>query len=474
MGPATARVGDVLDCSLRSAPRRKADRAPVPAAPPCRRGGGIELSCEWGRRRFVLEWPRRSTLAEALSSHFLLLKLVTITTAPLALYENHSGMGRVMRWLKKLLTGRKEAHKGLKENHAVTVSDGAEKEKSRWSFAKHRRSGVDSGRRPSEAAAAAAVAAVASEPSEVRRPCHCGEVENAIARREKAAMVIQKAYRGYLARKALRALRSLVKLQALVRGYLVRKQAATTLHRLQALMRLQASSRAATRASYRKSMEQERISVEETRLKTTTPPGHRRRLSDSADSNYERSPRIVEMDTCHRRSRSSRIASRHSRDHSSDCLTPAPMPTPLSCSSPMSIKQPARLSIQRSQHHERERGDTRHAKTAHNTPRLGAPPYGSSPAKSVDSMARARLSHRDALVSPRYMAGTASSAARNRCQSAPRQRQIAEAPARSRRSCSRTTQDSGFCFECSEDSRPGYSEELSDEAARDYYLDRMW
>lgn len=126
--------------------------------------------------------------------------------------------------------------------------------------------------------------------------------------------------------------------------------------------------------------------MEETRLKTTTP-GHRRRLSDSADSNYERSPRIVEMDTCHRRSRSSRIAIRHSRDHSSDCLTPAPMPpAPLSCSSPISIKQPPRLSIQRSQHHER---DTRHAKTAHNTPRLGAPPYGSSPAnKSVDGMAR--------------------------------------------------------------------------------------
>ncbi|KAF0906822.1 hypothetical protein E2562_013222 [Oryza meyeriana var. granulata] len=387
-------------------------------------------------------------------------------------------MVRVMRWLKKLLTGQKEAHEGLKENPAVSdLSDGANMEKRRWSFAKHRRSGVDGGRRPSEAAAAATVAAVAAEPSAVR-PCHCGEVENARARRESAAIVIQKAYRGYLARKALRALRSLVKLQALVRGYLVRKQAATTLHRLQALMRLQASSRAATRASYRKSMEQEKVPVEETRLKTA--PEHRRRLSDSMDSNYERSPRIVEMDTCHLRSRSSRITSRHSRDHSSDCLTPAPMPPPLSCSSPMSVKQPPRLSIQRSHHDERAR-DTRHAKTAHNTPRLGcAPPYGSSPAKSVDGMAR-RLSHRDALVSPRYMAGTASSAARTRCQSAPRQRRGTEAPARasltragSRRSCSRTTQDSGFCFECSEGSRPGYSEELSDEAARDYYLDRMW
>uniref|UniRef100_A0A0D9V5H6 DUF4005 domain-containing protein n=1 Tax=Leersia perrieri TaxID=77586 RepID=A0A0D9V5H6_9ORYZ len=424
-------------------------------------------------------------------------------------------MGRVMRWFKKLLTGgRKEAHRGLKEND---LTDGADREQSRWSFAKHRRSGVDGGRRPSEAAA---IAAVTAEPSEVRQPCHCGKVENAMARREKAATVIQKAYRGYLARKALRALRSLVKLQALVRGYLVRKQAATTLHRLQALMRLQASSRAATRASYRKSMEQashripritppprqrswgftdlsmlqqtqrefdrlafgpffcnvqERVSVQENRLKTP-PPGHRRRLSDSADTNYEHSPRIVEMDTCHLRSRSSRIITRHSRHRSSDCLAPPP------CSSPMSIKQPPRLSIQR----ERDARQYGGSKTAHNTPRLGvatAPPYGSSPAKSVDGMAARRLSHRDALVSPRYMAGTASSAARStRCQSAPRQRlQGGEATPRasmtragSRRSCSRTTQDSSFCFECSEDSRPGYSEELSHDAARDYYLDRMW
>jgi len=58
------------------------------------------------------------------------------------------------------------------------------------------------------------------------------------------------------ARKALRALKSLVKLQALVRGYLVRKQAATTLRRLQALMRLQART-----ASSRKSVEQVRILV---------------------------------------------------------------------------------------------------------------------------------------------------------------------------------------------------------------------
>ena len=45
------------------------------------------------------------------------------------------------------------------------------------------------------------------------------------------------------ARKALRALKGLVKIQALVRGYLVRKQAIATLHSMQALIRAQATIR---------------------------------------------------------------------------------------------------------------------------------------------------------------------------------------------------------------------------------------
>lgn len=55
------------------------------------------------------------------------------------------------------------------------------------------------------------------------------------------------------ARKALRALKGLVKIQALVRGYLVRKQATATLHGMQALIRAQAtvkSKRAQARFPY--------------------------------------------------------------------------------------------------------------------------------------------------------------------------------------------------------------------------------
>ncbi|XP_073101762.1 protein IQ-DOMAIN 17 isoform X2 [Elaeis guineensis] len=54
-----------------------------------------------------------------------------------------------------------------------------------------------------------------------------------------AAIVIQAAFRGYLARRALKALRGLVKLQALVRGQNVRRQANTTLQCMQALVRVQ-------------------------------------------------------------------------------------------------------------------------------------------------------------------------------------------------------------------------------------------
>nr|CAB3464682.1 unnamed protein product [Digitaria exilis] len=371
-------------------------------------------------------------------------------------------MGRAMGWLRKVLTAgtKKEGERDRGEHNAACAGGGLALgpppppvEKRRWSFAKPRHSVADGGRRASMTAVAA------GELSQVR-PCNCG-----MEREVEAAVVIQKAFRGYLARKALRALKSLVKLQALVRGYLVRKQAATTLRRLQALMRLQAKT-----ASSRKSIEQERIIARVNVKPLSLPVVHRRRLSDGWDTG---SPRIVEMDTCQLRCRSSRITSRRyaaANDH--------PSASPLPYYFHKHLKTP-RLE---GHHHQLEpRQQQQQPKTTPNTPRLGAfQGYLGSPAAKQPAAAC-----RDAGSSPRYMADTASSVARARCQSSPRQqRQDAEGHApgdEARRSCAARKQArpqqlqalDSFSFKSSEASRVEDSE-MSDEVTRDYYLDRLW
>ncbi|KAI3409132.1 DUF4005 domain-containing protein [Psidium guajava] len=90
------------------------------------------------------------------------------------------------------------------------------------------------------AAAAEAAVAAAQAAAKVVRLAGYGRH----SREERAATLVQSCYRGYLARRALRALKGLVRLQALVRGHNVRKQAQMTMRCMQALVRVQARVRA--------------------------------------------------------------------------------------------------------------------------------------------------------------------------------------------------------------------------------------
>lgn len=61
-----------------------------------------------------------------------------------------------------------------------------------------------------------------------------------IVRQEQAAVKVQAALRGYLARRAFWALKGIIRLQALIRGHLVRRQAVATLRCVQGIVKLQA------------------------------------------------------------------------------------------------------------------------------------------------------------------------------------------------------------------------------------------
>ncbi|PSR96146.1 Protein IQ-DOMAIN like [Actinidia chinensis var. chinensis] len=353
-------------------------------------------------------------------------------------------MGRAIRWLRGLF-GMK------KEKESVDNSNSRERrEKKSRSFGKSGGGGNVPGNIPAKdsdwlssyvaeneqskhaiavaaATAAAADAAVAAAQAAVavvrltsqgRGALFCG------GREKWAAVKIQALFRGFLARKALRALKGLVKIQALVRGYLVRKRATATLHSMQALIRAQATIRS-QRA--RRSINKEnrfqpefraRRSME--RFDETWSEFHSKRVSASIENSLnslEESPKIVEIDTYKPRSRSRRINPSTSDSSEDPCYQ--------TLSSPLPRPMPARLSIPDCRNLPDSEwnftGDECRFSTTQSTPRFansGQSRAPATPAKSVcgDSLFRPYSNF------PNYMANTQSFRAKLRSHSAPKQR----------------------------------------------------
>ncbi|KAL6334944.1 hypothetical protein AAG906_023749 [Vitis piasezkii] len=352
-------------------------------------------------------------------------------------------MGRATRWLRGLLGMKKD--KEQVENSTA----GDRKEKKRWSFAKPGRDTSGVGQNPvnfpanipvdsawlrsyisetekeqnkhaiavaaaTAAAADAAVAAAQAAVAVVRLTSHGRGTLFGGGRDRVAATKIQTVFRGYLARKAHRALKGLVKLQALVRVFFMQ-----ALIRAQAAVRSQRTLRARNKENRFPPEMRPRRSIE--RFEETRSEFHSKRMSTSFETSvnaFDESPKIVEIDTFKPKSRSRRMMNTSTSDSGED-------PPYQTLSSPLPCPVPARLSIPDCRNFQDFEwcftGDECRFSTAQSTPRLANTSRAVAPvtpAKSVcgDSFFRPYSNF------PNYMANTQSFKAKLRSHSAPKQR----------------------------------------------------
>ncbi|XP_042516327.1 protein IQ-DOMAIN 19-like isoform X2 [Macadamia integrifolia] len=165
------------------------------------------------------------------------------------------------------------------------------------------------------AAAADAAVAAAQAAAAVIRLTNAPTPARTVVIEEAAAIRIQSAFRSYLAKRALCALRGLVKLQALVRGHLVRKQATATLRCMQALIIVQARARA---QRLRMADEPQPITQRQSIHRKSSQDIRLRQSYSEMDRGLEENIKIVEMDIGQQRgtskSRNSYSVSNHSQE----------------------------------------------------------------------------------------------------------------------------------------------------------------
>ncbi|KAF5452784.1 hypothetical protein F2P56_027749 [Juglans regia] len=243
-------------------------------------------------------------------------------------------MGKMGKWFRSFLTGKKDKEKDQEkekeklpsnQNSSITIENNptttisipqtTSKEKRRWSF--RRSSATEAAPKDlnsTETVATSPPAVTATLDIKNEQKNHAiamgaatpAAADAAVAAahaaaangkthavEEAAAIKIQSIFRSYLARKALSALKGLVKLQALVRGHLVRKQATATLRCMQALVTAQA----------RALVERIRIAEEEkpanywhSTHRKSTKDNRFRHTYHEMDEGLEEDIKIVEMD----------------------------------------------------------------------------------------------------------------------------------------------------------------------------------
>ncbi|KAI3735270.1 hypothetical protein L6452_14762 [Arctium lappa] len=339
-------------------------------------------------------------------------------------------MGKTTRWIRSLFRPKKTSigSPSLKPTHTHThgnIINSSQTSYESLDANKHAIAVAAATAAVAEAALAAAHAAaevvrLTASGHGGNRGYHDGE-----RRRAAAAVKIQSAFRAYLARRALRALKGLVKLQALVRGRIVRNQSADMLRRMQAMARVQARA-CATRASLSASPHSStRSSNSHNPPKCSSIKGSyiQERLkglywlenwmddtswsSKNCGADDERSDKILEVDTW-----KPRIDPSPSNKSTYDSYSTPPKPWNRHGSREV---LPLGSMILR----EAEKAVT----TAENTPRVRSPASrpGSSHKRSPFTE-YSRSVFGDYPSYPNYMANTESSRAKLRSHSAPRQR----------------------------------------------------